>query len=537
MNTIESNLKEGETLFADGRIDEAEEFFLSVIEKEENNKNAYNNLGVVAIQKEDVESAIEYFTRSLEIDPFYKDAILNYANLLKTLNQLHIAVPLLEKIAEINPDDEEICLLLKDVTDSQHDFVNKAEAANSDKVIHTSPCKENQTKDKKVLLSKEMLHSPSEIAENTSRITKLKKVSNDESIFLKHVPPELIKHKRGMNICVYADYNIAGNLTMLMHLINKYTIHKARCIIVFDDYISYDRDVVFKSSPRDKDVDPVAISEAEQIVSQTDFFHIGRQPLNFGKVDFNKTLNKNNCVIQYFGTEYRDSGSQLYKMHMQTGIHGISWWDWTMLNHGLLFYHIDHMFDLETIHPPISRPMDVIKICHSPTNRAFKNTDLFLQVMQRIQKKHENVELILLEGLSNSECLRRKQEAHILFDQISVGMYALSAIESLAMEQVVLCSLSNFGMSFCPDSPVVPVHQENLYEVLDDLVTHPEKIVRLGKRGREYVRQKHSPEKAIVQYTYLWDLIVNGLRLVDQHQDLFIKDSFASKELIELPIV
>ncbi len=68
MNTIENNLKEGEMLFADGRIDEAEEFFLSVIEKDENNKNAYNNLGVVATQKEDVMSAIEYFTNTLSLN-------------------------------------------------------------------------------------------------------------------------------------------------------------------------------------------------------------------------------------------------------------------------------------------------------------------------------------------------------------------------------------------------------------------------------------------------------------------------------------
>jgi hypothetical protein len=359
---------------------------------------------------------------------------------------------------------------------------------------------------------------------------------NDKSVFLKHVPTELIKHKSGMNICVFADFNIAGNLTMLMRLINKYTIHKARCIIVNEDYLSYDKDVVLISQGN-KHFDPVAVADAEQIVAQADFFHIGRPPINFGKVDFNKILNKNNCVIQYFGSEYRAKGSQLFKMHTQTGIRGISWWDWTMLNHGLLFYHIDHMLDLETIRPPISRPMDVIKICHSPTNRAFKKTDFFLQVMQEIQKKHTNVELILLEGLDNSECIRKKQEAHILFDQISVGMYALSALESLALEQVVLCSLSNFGMSFCPDSPVIPVHQENLYEVLDNLVTHPERIIQLGKQGRKYVKQKHSPEKGIIQYTYLWDLIVNGLRLVSHHQNMFIKDSFKDKELIEAPIV
>ena len=117
---MENKLKEGEILFADGKIDEAEEFFLSAIEQDANNKEAYNNLGVVAIQKEDAKSAVDYFTRSLEIDPFYKAAIINYTDLLSTLNQLHIAIPLLEKLVEKDPNDEEIANLLENIRPSNH---------------------------------------------------------------------------------------------------------------------------------------------------------------------------------------------------------------------------------------------------------------------------------------------------------------------------------------------------------------------------------------------------------------------------------
>ena len=110
---MNNKLKEGETLFADGEVEEAEKCFLSVIDKDSNSKVAYNNLGVVAIEKKDVKSAVDYFTRSLEIDPFYKDAIINYTDLLRMLNQHHIALPLLEKIVEKNPNDKEIVQLLE----------------------------------------------------------------------------------------------------------------------------------------------------------------------------------------------------------------------------------------------------------------------------------------------------------------------------------------------------------------------------------------------------------------------------------------
>ncbi|GAX59819.1 glycosyl transferase group 1 [Candidatus Scalindua japonica] len=112
---MNNKLKEGEILFADGKIEGAEQCFLSLVENDSECKEAYNNLGVIAFQNNDKEKAIDYFTRSLEIDPLYRDAVLNYTSLLRTHDQLHIAAHLLEKIAEIRPDDGEITQLLEEI--------------------------------------------------------------------------------------------------------------------------------------------------------------------------------------------------------------------------------------------------------------------------------------------------------------------------------------------------------------------------------------------------------------------------------------
>ncbi len=111
---MNNTLSNGETLFADGKIDEAENCFLSIVESHPDSKEAYNNLGVIAFQNEDNEKAIDYFAKSLEIDPFYRDTIVNYTNLLRSLDQAPIAIPLLEKVAELNPDDNEIKQLLEE---------------------------------------------------------------------------------------------------------------------------------------------------------------------------------------------------------------------------------------------------------------------------------------------------------------------------------------------------------------------------------------------------------------------------------------
>jgi tetratricopeptide (TPR) repeat protein len=112
---MNNKLNEGETLFADGRIDEAEKCFLSLVENDSDCKEAYNNLGVIAFQKDDKAKAIDYFTRSLKIDPLNRDTIVNYTNLLRSLDQLPIVIPLLEKNVQLNPEDKEIKQLLDDI--------------------------------------------------------------------------------------------------------------------------------------------------------------------------------------------------------------------------------------------------------------------------------------------------------------------------------------------------------------------------------------------------------------------------------------
>ncbi len=116
MESLEINLKEGEALFADGMISEAKELFLALLDQGLSGKEAYNNLGVIAFQQNDKKSSIEYFTKALKADPFYKEAIMNYADLLRSMNQLSIAKPIVQKVAEKYPDDEEIINLLNSIS-------------------------------------------------------------------------------------------------------------------------------------------------------------------------------------------------------------------------------------------------------------------------------------------------------------------------------------------------------------------------------------------------------------------------------------
>lgn len=340
---------------------------------------------------------------------------------------------------------------------------------------------------------------------------KLHSLSNS-TLFEKHVPENLRAKKSGFNIAVVADFNIAGQLTTLFRLINHNTIHRARCIILQDDYLSYDRDIVLS------DNDAGDWEEAHEIIHNADFLHIGRFPIPDSRLSLMQKLKPDNCLVQYFGTQLRLNSHQIYNWHKHKNITGIGAWDYTMIQNAPFFYHINMMFDGTKVQP--APPADgTLRIVHPTTNRAIKKTALFLEAMKNLGKKY-NVEGLVIEGMTNRECLKKKNAAHMTFDQMGIGIYGVSAIESMAMGHVVFGGISNFAASVYPDNPVVWITQYDLEPKIEFFLRNPETIAARGEKGRQWVKQHHDPIKILRQFLYIYDLIRNGhnfLKSPDEH--------------------
>ncbi len=67
---MNKQLNEGEILFANGKIKEAEEFFLFEAENGSNRKEAYNNLGVIAFRNSHSKKAIDYLPDRWKLTPY-----------------------------------------------------------------------------------------------------------------------------------------------------------------------------------------------------------------------------------------------------------------------------------------------------------------------------------------------------------------------------------------------------------------------------------------------------------------------------------
>ena len=107
-------INKGELLFQQGKLREAEEQFLIAIQSDPANKEAHNNLGVIAFWEMDHEKAISLFKKALDVDPLYIDAIIYLCDVLQSTNSLAQALPIIEKAIAMNPEKKELRKMVKE---------------------------------------------------------------------------------------------------------------------------------------------------------------------------------------------------------------------------------------------------------------------------------------------------------------------------------------------------------------------------------------------------------------------------------------
>lgn len=102
---MENKLKQGEALFAEGKIEEAEKCFLDLLDQNSEDAEALNNLGVIHHTRGNVQEAEGYFLKAIEAKEDYPDALLNLANLYQSSERWEEAAIQLEKSIAIDDQD------------------------------------------------------------------------------------------------------------------------------------------------------------------------------------------------------------------------------------------------------------------------------------------------------------------------------------------------------------------------------------------------------------------------------------------------
>ena len=189
-----------------------------------------------------------------------------------------------------------------------------------------------------------------------------------------------------------------------------------------------------------------------------------------------------------------------YANHVISGCDWVDYmhhWDTLMVSH----FSIDlNMYSRLGELKPVKN--DIFTIVHAPNHRTIKGTEYIIKAVRNLQKKGYEIELILLEKMSNDNVLKAIKNADLVVDQLIIGWYAMFAIEAMVAQKPTVCFLRQDLLNFYRaknliepnDPPLINLNIENFEEGLEEFINDRELLASYAKRSFEYVSRIHSTE-------------------------------------------
>lgn len=136
----------------------------------------------------------------------------------------------------------------------------------------------------------------------------------------------------------------------------------------------------------------------------------------------------------------------------------------------------------------------VFRIAHSPTKRSYKGTDKLFVAAGRLRAKGLRVDVVLIEGLSHAEALRRKATCDATFDSFWLGIQG-SGLEAGAIGQPVIAGDGDVRQLYLRDVGYCPytfaANEVELERVLERLIVDEAYRAAEAERVAGYVEQVH----------------------------------------------
>lgn len=204
-------------------------------------------------------------------------------------------------------------------------------------------------------------------------------------------------------------------------------------------------------------------------------------------------------VVFYYGSDLRVRG-RLPEVEMAANLLLTCEFDLLEKNPRLRF--LPQPFD-DSKFLPREGENEVLSICHSPTNRAGKGSDVIIAVVRKLERSFP-IRFVLIEGLPHRETLALKASCDLAVEQVGnrAGTgYGMNSIETLAMGIPTLTELTPAYARFLPDHPFLVVTEKTLEEVLVHAIKDPDLRRQKGREGRLWVLKTHG-RKAVMNRLY-----------------------------------
>ena len=145
---------------------------------------------------------------------------------------------------------------------------------------------------------------------------------------------------------------------------------------------------------------------------------------------------------------------------------------------------------------------------------AYKGTDIMLKAAQEIQRKYpDRMELRIAESLPFQEYVKMMNGSDAILDQLYSYTPSMNPLE--AMSRGIICigggEPENYQIlheeTLHPIINVLPTY-ESVYENLEQLVLHPERIPQLQEESIAYIKKHHEYVKVAKEYVAFYQQIL-----------------------------
>ena len=134
-----------------------------------------------------------------------------------------------------------------------------------------------------------------------------------------------------------------------------------------------------------------------------------------------------------------------------------------------------------------------------------KGTRFIKQAVENLKKEGLEVNYTFLDEVPYHHMRYYYQQADIVVDQLLTGWHGSVTMEALAMGKPVICYLSKDALKLLPrDNPIVNANIHNITDKLRMLVRDKALREEIGKKSREYVKERHDALKLAKLYIDLY---------------------------------
>lgn len=154
------------------------------------------------------------------------------------------------------------------------------------------------------------------------------------------------------------------------------------------------------------------------------------------------------------------------------------------------------------------------------TKRSIKGTHVYLDVIERLKSAGHPVELAFFQGVPNRDVRFYQLQADIVVDALEFGWYGANVREAMMLGKPVVCyirpeclaEVDRQNPGFADELPIVRATPDTVYDVLVDLIEHPEKRVEIGRQSREFAVKWHSAEAGARRMSNLYLEVLTARR-------------------------